>query len=149
MAEAIYGGAEAVADLIAASEAEGATNTVLLGASATDADSVMYQAPYYTEADRGLISAYDNKFSVASWKPWLTYNAQTSADRLSKPMLMVVSPAIALPAGAEAYRSRTKAPVTTLCLGEDVTQFDFYDREDVVTTTADAIAEFLANPSFR
>lgn len=61
---------DAVAGLIAASEAEGAADTVLLGASATNA--VMVRAPCYTEEDHGLILAYDNKFSVASWKPWLT-----------------------------------------------------------------------------
>ncbi|MCY3654685.1 MAG: alpha/beta hydrolase, partial [Cyanobacteria bacterium MAG IRC1_bin_28] len=144
MAEDIYGGADAVAGLIAASEAKGAADTVLLGASATDANAVMVQVPYYTEADRGLIRAYDNKFSVASWKPWLTYDAQASADRLTKPMLMVGSPAIALPAGAEAYAARARASVKTLWLGKDVAQFDFYDREDVVTASADAIAEFLA-----
>ena len=144
MAEDIYGGADAVAGLIAASEAEGAADTVLPGAGATDANAVMVQVPYYTEADRGLIPAYDNKFSVASWKPWLTYDAQASADRLTKPMLMVGSPAIALPAGAEAYAARARASVKTLWLGKDVAQFDFYDREDVVTASADAIAEFLA-----
>lgn len=144
MAEGIYGGPDAVAGLIAASEAEGAADTVLLGASTTDASAVMYQVPYYTEKDRGLIPAYDNKFSVASWKPWLTYDAQASADRLAKPMLMVISPAIALPAGAKAYGARTKAPIKNLWLGEDVTQFDFYDREDAVATTATAVAEFFA-----
>lgn len=144
MAEAIYGGTDAVAGLVAASEAEGAADTILLGTSTTDANAVMVQVPYYTEADRGLIPAYDNKFSVASWKPWLTYDAQASADRLTKPMLMVGSPAIALPAGAEAYAARARASVKTLWLGKDVAQFDFYDREDVVIASADAIAEFLA-----
>ncbi|MDA5556196.1 alpha/beta hydrolase [Shimia sp. MMG029] len=143
LAEVIYGGAETAAKLIAASEAEDAAETVLLGASATDATAVMFQAPYYTEEDRGLIAAYDNKFSLASWKPWLTYDAQVSADRLSKPMLMVGSPSIALPAGAEAYENRTKAPLEKLWLGEDVTQFDFYDRKDAVTAAADAVADFF------
>lgn len=143
MAEGIYGGAEAVAGMIAASEADDAAETVLLGASATDANSVMYQAPYYTEEDRGLIPAYDNKFSVASWKPWLTYDAQASADRLTKPVLMVGSPSIALLAGAEAYEARTSAPMEKLWLGEDVTQFDFYDRVDAVKAASDAVADFL------
>ena len=144
MAEGIYGGAAAVVDLIAASEAHGAADNVLLAASTTDTNALMYQAPYYTEQGRGLIPAYDNKFSIASWKPWLTYDAQASADRLAKPMLMVGSPSIALPAGAQAYATRTKPPVKKVWLGEDVSQFDFYDREDVVTTAADALAEFLS-----
>lgn len=143
MAEGIYGGAEAAAGLIAASEKEDSAETILLGASATDENAVMYQAPYYTEEDRGLIPAYDNRFSVASWKPWLTYDAQVSADRLTKPMLMVGSPSMALPAGAEAYESRTEAPLEKLWLGEDVTQFDFYDRKDAVAAAADAVAGFL------
>lgn len=143
MAEGIYGGAETVANLIAASEAKDAAETVLLGASASDESSVMYQAPYYTEVDRGLIPAYDNKFSVLSWKPWLTYDAQVSADRLTKPTLMVGSPSIALPAGAAAYEARLNAPFEKLWLGEDVTQFDFYDRADAVKASADAVADFF------
>lgn len=134
MAEGIYGGAQAVAALVNASEA------VLTAASTTDAKAVMYQAPYYTEADRGLIAEYDNKFSSLSWRPWLTYDAFTSAQRLSKPLLMVGSKSMALPVGTEAYQARTRAPVTKLWLGDDVTQFDFYDREDVVCVASDEVA---------
>ena len=143
MAEGIYGGPESVAALTAASEAGSAADSILLGASTTDQDAVMYQAPYYTEEDRGLIPAYDNKFSALSWKPWLTYDAQASADRLSKPILMVGSASIALPAGAEGYAARTRAPLEKLWLGDDVTQFDFYDRNDVVIAASDAVADFL------
>lgn len=143
MAEAIYGGPDMAASLIALAETDGAADTVMLGASATDENAVMYQAPYYTEEDRGLIPAYDNKFSVASWKPWLTYDAQASASRLTKPMLMVGSPSIALPAGAAAYEARMTAPLEKLWLGKDVTQFDFYDRKDAVTAAADAVADFV------
>ena len=56
---------------------------------------------------------------------------------------MVGSPAIALPAGAEACAARTKAPVEKLWRGKDVIQLDVYDRQDVVTTAAKAIAVFL------
>ncbi|MFC3612280.1 alpha/beta hydrolase [Lutimaribacter marinistellae] len=143
MAEGIYGGSEMAANLIAASEAEGAAETVLLAASVSDENAVMFNAPYYTEEDRGLIKAYDNKFSVASWKPWLTYDAQASADRMAKPILMVGSPSIALPAGAQAYEERTRGPLEKVWLGEDVTQFDFYDRKDAVIAAADAVSDFL------
>lgn len=143
MATGIYGGPEMAAKLVASSEVEDAAGTVLLGASTEDESAVMYRAPYYTEPDRGLIAEYDNKFSAASWKPWLTYDALASADRLTKPVLMVGSPSIALPAGAAAYEARTKAPLEKVWLGEDVTQFDFYDRADVVAKSADAVTAFL------
>ena len=145
MAEAIYGGPESIAGLIAASDAEetSAAPAVIPAASTSDESSPMYQAPYYTETDRGLIPEYDNKFSVLTWRPWLTYDAQVSADHMTKPTLMVGSPSIALPAGATAYEARTKAPLEKLWLGEDVTQFDFYDRKDAVTAAADAVADFL------
>ncbi|NER49381.1 MAG: alpha/beta hydrolase [Symploca sp. SIO1A3] len=126
MAIDIYGSPETVASLIAATEAASLDPAVLTAASTTDDTAPMYQAPYYTETNRGLIPTYDNKFSILTWKPWLTYDAQASADRLSKPILMVGSPAIALPAGAEAYAQRTRAPLERLWLGDDVTQFDFY-----------------------
>ncbi|MEM8964007.1 MAG: alpha/beta hydrolase [Acidobacteriota bacterium] len=145
MATVIYGGPDAAAGLIAASEAEAGSDapTVLTAASTSDDTAPMYQAPYYTEEDRGLIKEYDNQFSVLSWKPWLTYDGQASADRLSKPMLMVGSSGMALPAGAEAYERRTKASVERVWFGEDVNQFDFYDRADIVSAAADAVTNFV------
>ena len=143
MAEQIYGGPESTAKLINMSrEAEG-KEQFMVAASATDSASLMYQAPYYTEEDRGLIAAYDNKFNVSSWEPWLTYDGQASADRLTDPILIICSEAAALPAGAHAYAERTKAPVTELWL-EDVNQFDFYDRADVVKQSTDALVDFLS-----
>lgn len=145
MVEGIYGGPESVSQLIAASEAEeGSKNaSVVTAASASDEKSLMYQAPYYTENDRGLIDQYDNKFSVLTWKPWLTYDAQQSADQLSKPVLMVGSEGMALPAGADAYEKRTRAPLEKVWLADDVSQFDFYDRVDIVNAAADAVADFF------
>ncbi len=145
MAEAIYGGAEAASGLIAVSDeaAKSAEPTILTAASTSDDSAPMYQAPYYTEEDRGLIAEYDNKFSVLSWKPWLTYDAQASADRLTKPILMVGSNGMALPAGAQAYEKRTSAPVGKMWLGEEISQFDFYDRKDIVLAASDAVAEFF------
>lgn len=145
MAMEIYGGNEVVSKLIAASEeGEKSDNpSVLTAASVSDETAPMYQAPYYTEEARGLISEYDNKFSTLSWKPWLTYDGQASADRIEKPILMVGSAGIALPAGAEAYEKRANANVKKVWLDDDVNQFDFYDRADVVKDAADAAAEFF------
>ena len=142
MAEAIYGGPESVEKLLAASRAAEKPQEpqIMVAASATDKASLMYQAPYYTEEDRGLIAAYDNKFNIASWEPWLTYDAQSSADRLTAPTLIICSEAAALPAGAHAYVKRTKVPVKEIWL-DNVNQFDFYDRVDIVKLSADAMAQ--------
>ena len=145
MAESVYGGPDAVAALIAASEAEdgSAQPAVLTAASTTDNSAPMFQAPYYTEPHRGLIDAYDNKFSVLTWKPWLTYDAHASADRLTKPLLMVGSSGMALPPGAEAYEKRTQAPIEKVWFGEEVNQFDFYDRADIVEAATKAVSSFF------
>jgi hypothetical protein len=142
MAEAVYGGPESVAKLVTASRAaeKSPKPQLIIAASATDDASLMYQAPYYTEEDRGLIVAYDNKFNLASWEPWLTYNAQASADRLTAPTLIICSEAAALPAGAHAFVKRTKATVKEIWL-DNVNQFDFYDRADIVKLSAAAIAQ--------
>jgi len=42
---------------------------------------------------------------------------------------------------------RMRAPVEKLWLDEDVSQFDFYDRPDVVTAAADAVAELFKRSS--
>lgn len=145
MAEGIYGGADAAAGLIAATEAAESSKeaTILTAASTTDNTAPMFQAPYYTETDRGLIAAYDNKFSVLTWKSWLTYDAMKSAGRLTKPMLMVGSSGMALPAGAAEYESRMTTRLRKLWFGDDVSQFDFYDRSDIVSEASSAVADFL------
>ncbi len=148
MAEGIYGGPENVKKLIAASRAaaKSAEPQIMVAASSNDDASLMYQAPYYSEKSRGLIQAYDNKFNVASWEPWLTYDAQSSADRLKDPTLIICSEAAALPSGAHAYIQRTKAPVKEMWL-DDVNQFDFYDRADIVKISADAMAQHFGHKS--
>ena len=148
MAEEIYGGPESTAKLITAGRAaEGADDPhIVTAASSDDENALMYQAPYYTETDRGLIETYDNLFNVASWEPWLTYDALASADRLQTPTLLICSDAAALPAGARMFVDRTRAPVEEIWL-DDVNQFDFYDRSDVVKIAADASAKHFGKVS--
>ncbi len=144
MAEAIYGGPESTANLIQMSEkAEQGNSVIQLAASTVDESAVMYQAPYYTEENRGLISAFDNQFNALSWKPWLTYDAQKSASRLSKPVMMIGSSGMALPAGAKQYEEALNTQIRKVWYGDDVSQFDFYDRSDIVAEASDAVAKFL------
>ncbi|WP_229359916.1 alpha/beta hydrolase [Ferrimonas aestuarii] len=105
MATAIYGGEENAAALLASAKAAANSEQPVFieAASTTNAESLMYQAPYYTETDRGLIPEYDNLYNVASWTGWLNYDALASAQNLEKPVMMVASEAMALPGGAHAY----------------------------------------------
>ena len=145
LAITIYGGTDTVNQLISDSEAAEAVNNpeILVAASTTDSSSLMYQAPYYSEKHRGFIPEYDNKFNTLSWKPWLTYNALSSASCLKKPSLMIGSKGMALPAGALAYEQAMKIPIQKLWLADDINQFDFYDRKDIVMTASDAIVKFF------
>lgn len=140
--EQVYGGPKGVAALIATSrEAEAAEREgrprVIVAASTSDQTSLMYQVPYYTESNRGLVPAYDNKFNLASWEPWLTYDSVDVGAQLEKPTLIVHSEAAAIPQGAHAFFARLKGQKLELWL-EGVAQFDFYDKPEDVTRAADA-----------
>ena len=141
---AVYGGEEGVSGLIGIGRdsAQADDPVILEAASLTNENAVMYQAPYYTETDRGLIPEFDNKFNAASWEGWLTYDAIQTADRLEKPTLLVHSEAAAIPQGAQEYANRMGENATAIWLPE-IMQFDFYDRPDVVKTSADAVAKYL------
>ncbi len=141
----VYGGEDGVAGLIKisrkaeASEASGKPR-IIIAASSTDRSALMFKIPYYTETDRGLIPEYDNRFNLASWEPWLTYDSVAIADRLHKPTLIVHSETAAVPQGAHAFLDRLPAQSSELWL-DGVSQFDFYDRPAPVTAAADAVAK--------
>ncbi|ESY73783.1 alpha/beta hydrolase [Mesorhizobium sp. M0051] len=142
--EQVYGGPEGVAALIATSrQAEAAERKgrprIVVAASMSDRTSLMYQIPYYTESNRGLIPAYDNKFNLASWEPWLTYDSVAVGAQLHKPTLIVHSEAAAIPQGAHAFFALLEGDRSELWL-DDVAQFDFYDKPENVTRAADAAA---------
>ncbi len=147
LANAIYGGEESVNGLIKAGEeaAASAESVLIEAASSRNENSLMYQAPYYTEADRGLIPEYDNQFNVASWKPWLTYNALAHAGKQDKPVLMVASESMALPDGAKKYLELSGDHVKAQWLA-DITQFDFYDVAEPVSQAVNSVVQhFNAN----
>ncbi|MEO0337539.1 MAG: alpha/beta hydrolase, partial [Pseudomonadota bacterium] len=106
--------------------------------------SIMFKAPYYTEKERGLIKEYDNKFNVASWRGWLTYDALESASKLPGKILFVGSEAMALPQGAKAYADKAGDKVEQVWL-EKITQFDFYDQKKAVTAASDNVVKHFAS----
>ena len=142
---AVYGGEAGVRALIFAGQtAEASDESVYLeAASLTNDEALMYQVPYYTEADRGLIPEYDNKFNVASWRGWLTYDALETADVQTKPALLVHSEQAAIPQGAKEYARR--ASNAELIMLDNITQFDFYDQPEAVKASTDAVTEHFAS----
>ena len=61
------------------------------------------------------------------------------------PLLMVGSNGVALPAGVVAYEKTlvTTDIVKKVWLEDDVTQFDFYDRVDIVTASVEAVTQLF------
>ena len=146
----IYGSADAVRALIARGEAAErdyrSTGRQVLApaASLDDPSAVMGAAPYYTEPDRGLIPEWRNEADLAFWPGWLGFDAISVADRFSKPFLMVESEAAAAPQGARAFFGRLERNGRSISAHEvwldDVSQFDFYDRDEPVRRAADEVA---------
>ncbi|MDC1105209.1 alpha/beta hydrolase [Prolixibacteraceae bacterium] len=148
IATPIYGGEESVKSLIALGdkaakefETTGELQTVV-AASTTDKNSLMYQAPYYTEEDRGLIHEFDNKFNVASWRPWLTFDAIQYADKIPGKVLFVESEAMALPQGSKAFKAVAGDNVISVNL-PGISQFDFYDKPVPVKQSVNSVADFM------
>ncbi len=139
---AVYGGDEGVNGLLAAAKStETSEQPIYLeAASLTNEKAVMYQAPYYTETDRGLIPEYDNKFNLASWQGWLTYDALKTADVQQKPTLLVHSEAAAIPQGAKEYAERAGETAKLIML-DNISQFDFYDQPEAVSISTNAVVE--------
>lgn len=146
--EEVYGGGAGVAALIATSRQaelseQAGQPQVITAASATDRDALMYQVPYYTEENRGLVPEYDNRFNLASWEPWLIYDSVALAIGLDKPLLLVHSNAAAVPQGARQFLENVEGMADELWL-DDITQFEFYDRPDVVEIAADAASRHFS-----
>lgn len=140
--EAVYGGAEGVAGLIAVSHAAEATGGEIIPAAGPEgAEGVLMPiGGYYYEADRGAIPEYDDKWNNAGWEGWLTYHPADNPQRLDKPLAVVHSESAAIPQGVRTFLAGFAGEATAQWL-EGVTQFDFYDNPDDVTRAAETMAE--------
>lgn len=144
IAREVYGGESGVAALIARSRlAEAGGEAVIEAASTTNPEALMFQAPYYTEPDRGLIPQYDNRFDLRSWEPWLSFDGVAAAERLSLPTCIVHSKSAAIPQGAERFAVRLGKYGQLVWL-EGFNQFDFYDHSDVIEAAMHHVSAHLA-----
>lgn len=140
--EAVYGGEDGVAGLIAVSHAaEAKGGEVIPAAGPEGAEGVLMPiGGYYYEADRGAIPEYDDKWNNAGWEGWLTYHPADNPQRLDKPLAIVHSESAAIPQGVQTFLAGFAGEATARWL-EDVTQFDFYDNPEDVTRAADTVAD--------
>lgn len=148
--EQVYGGPDGVAGLIetgrnaAATEAETGEAQLIPATGPVDSNALMPGVPYYTEDGLGMIPEWENTFNLASWEGWLTFDGVRAAPGITQPLMIVHSEAAAIPQGAHRFFADLTGDKEELWL-DDVTQFDFYHREDAVQTASDAVADFFAN----
>ncbi|KZK84647.1 Alpha/beta hydrolase family protein [Pseudovibrio sp. Ad13] len=138
----VYGGVEGVSNLMKVGR-DALTHEeprYIVAASKVDDTALMFDVEYYTEEDRGLIPEFDNKFNLASWEAWLTFDGVHTADKQNQPTLIVHSEAAAIPKGAKEFARRMGDRATTLWF-EDVSQFDFYDKTQPIDRALEAVAE--------
>lgn len=144
LATEVYGGEASINALAEAGEAarerfeQTGAITTIEGASKTNSQSLMQAAPYYSEPDRGQIPEYDNQFNLASWMPWLSFDAISLAEKLPGKIAYVHSEAAAIPHGVKAFAERAGDKAEGVWL-DDVGQFDFYDQAEPVRLATDAI----------
>lgn len=124
-------------------DASGAQTFVPAAGTAAE-NAAMVDPPYYLDPARGMIPAWDNRFDVASWVGFLTFDHVAVADRVRAPLLMVHSEAAAIPQGAHAFFARLEAPKAQRWL-EDRSQFHFYDDDQTIREAADAAAAHFKN----
>lgn len=138
----VYGGAEGVRELIKLSrEAMSHEHeSYIVAASKVDETALMYGVEYYTEEERGLIPEFDNKFNVASWEGWLSFDGVHTAEKQTQPTLIIHSEAAAIPKGVKEFSRRMGDRATTLWF-DGVTQYDFYDGSQPIDRALEAVVE--------
>ncbi|BAU12984.1 hypothetical protein LEP3755_35200 [Leptolyngbya sp. NIES-3755] len=135
----VYGGEAAVQKLIAKGKAAEAkfqqTGQVVSvpATSRTDKNSPMFgEVDYYQNPKRGAIPQWDNRFAVASWAEWLTFNPLPEAKNIQIPTLFIHSEKAAIPDGAKQFFAAIPSQNKQFEWLEGRTQFDFYDQPQTV-----------------
>jgi len=150
IAAEVYGGPESVSALIktgqAAQEKFDQTGEIsfIEGASTTNPNALMQDAPYYSEPERGLIPEYDNKFNLASWEPWLTFDAISLANQLPGKITFVDAEAAFIPPCVKQCAGMGGDKAQCLWL-DSITLFEFYDQAKAVHLAVEAVVQHYQN----
>ncbi|MEM9166382.1 MAG: alpha/beta hydrolase [Planctomycetota bacterium] len=145
----VYGGEEGVKSLIetgqaaAASERETGEPVLITAGGPSGSDALMPFDGYYSDPERGMVPEWENTFNVASWEGWLRFDGIRSASGITEPVFIVHSEAAAIPQGVRTFLSNLGGEKQELWL-DGVTQFDFYDQPQPISSAVDAVAEHFA-----
>ncbi|GET44276.1 alpha/beta hydrolase [Microseira wollei] len=148
--DTVYGGRAAVESLIAKGRAaetkfkQTGQADYVLATSKTDKTAVMYgDIDYYQNPQRGAITQWENRFAVASWAQWLTFNPMPVAQQIKVTTLFIHSEKAAIPDGARQFFAAIPGQNKQFKWLSDRTQFDFYDQPATVDQSISAIAKHL------
>jgi uncharacterized protein len=147
---AVYGGEAAVKERVAIGRAaatkfaQTGQPDYVLATSKTDKTAVMYgDLDYYQNPQRGAIPQWQNKFAVASWAEWLTFNPMSDAKNIKVPTLFVHSEVAAIPHGAKQFFAAIPTNNKQFAWLPNTTQFDFYDRQPTVSRVVSLVQTHL------
>lgn len=146
----VYGGELAVQQRIATGRAAKAnflqTGKVesILATSKTDKTAVMHgDIDYYQNPQRGAIAQWENRFAVASWAEWFTFNPLPDAKNIKVPTLFIHSEAAAIPDGARQFFAKIPGQNKQFAWLDNRAQFDFYDQPETVQQSVALITKHL------
>lgn len=146
--EMIYGGKDGVQNKInSAEEAIEQFNktgkTIFVPAvSTTDENAAMFgQFDYYLDKNRGAIPEWENKFSVQSWKGWLTFDPIHYADQIKTPIAIIHSENGAVPMGTKEFFEKLTCEKVIHWLSGN--QFDFYDQPGRIKESLEKVDTFF------
>lgn len=92
---------------------------------------------YYSSPERGVVSAWTNRFAVMSWHEWQAFDSMVIAPKINTPTLIVHSDGSALPDNARRfYASLGGKKQLVWTEGQHL---DFYDRDPQVSAAVDAL----------
>jgi fermentation-respiration switch protein FrsA (DUF1100 family)/ketosteroid isomerase-like protein len=126
--------------------ADGGDMPYVLATSELDPLSAMYVPDnvfdYYLNPAKGAGRIYDNRFAVASWEPWITFDGISAGASIQQPVRVVHSHSGAVPQGTERFLESHKGPHEVTWL-DDYGQEDFYHRAPAVDAAVEIARTFL------
>ncbi len=146
----VYGGEAKVQQLIQTGQkalakfAKTGQGDYVPATSKTDKTAVMFgEIDYYQNPQRGAIPQWDNRFALATWAEWLTFNPLAQAQQVKVPTLFIHSEKAAIPDGAKQFFAAIPTQNKRFVWLNDYQQFDFYDQASAMNQSIALITEHL------